>query len=452
MTALDVRVFVQTRGTARATDYAFLGGAPPEPWWRAYRDATAFDHPTVLVTSDGAGWAAYLSGIPSSRVDAVGTVVRYTLVLDGPCGAADAACVPAAVGAWLDDVAAGHGDRPGGRLAAALDARFPPDDVERWLRPAARRTGPPDGRARCGGARWPALAALPAVRRLRRTSRATGSAPSAPPAPRAAFTARVAALVDGAPGRALLLNLLGGAADAQPLLDPASPVAVLVESTDPRLARCTALRPVVEAKKAPSAARPARRTGTGGSGGNRGAAGGGGDRGAGDDGAGGDAAGVAALIDLADPPAPAFDTRITAVGTRSRARLVFSVGGMWRGAGDDRSTAELSGVVTEAGTDRHLPVEGTLSVRLGRVVHTELHLRFGEGRITAAREVDLAPTSLPRLLGQTQQFLGQVLHQVATPGQVTLPGTLDGGGLEAEDVDVSIDLIRLLRVAFRVVR
>ena len=154
----------------------------------------------------------------------------------------------------------------------------------------------------------------------------------------------------------------------------------------------------------------------------------------------------------ADTDAPAFDTRITAVATRSRARLVFSVGGMWRGAGDDRSTAELSGVVTEAGTDRRLPVEGTLTVRLGRVVHTELHLRFGTGRITAARDVDLAPTSLPRLLGQTGQFFGQVLHQVAAPGQVTLPGILDGGELEAEEVDVSIDLIRLLRVALRVVR
>jgi hypothetical protein len=50
-----------------------------------------------------------------------------------------------------------------------------------------------------------------------------------------------------------------------------------------------------------------------------------------------------AAVDLADPPSPAFDTRITAVGTRSRAKLVFGVGGMWRGAGDDRSTAELSG-------------------------------------------------------------------------------------------------------------
>jgi hypothetical protein len=124
---------------------------------------------------------------------------------------------------------------------------------------------------------------------------------------------------------------------------------------------------------------------------------------------------------------------------------------MWRGAGDDRSTAELSGVVTEVGTDRRLPVEGTLTVRLGRVVHTELHLRFGEGRITAVRDVDLVPTSLDRFLGQTQQLLGQVLHQVATPGQVNLPGTLDGGTLEPEDVEVSIDLLRLLRVALRAV-
>ena len=247
-----MRVFVQTRGTARAADYAFLGGAPPEPWWRAYRDATAFDHPTVLVTSDGDDWAAYLSGVPSSRVDAVGTVVRYTLVLDGPCGTPDAACVVAAVDAWLDDVAAGHGDRPGGRLAAARDARVPPDDVERWLA-AAAPTAEVRQRVLAG------VAALPAV---------PGAADEpgdwigavAATGPRSAFTARVAALVDGTPGRALLLNLVGGPDDVQPLLDPASPVAVLVESTDPWLARRTALRPVVEAKKA--APPPARRVGT----------------------------------------------------------------------------------------------------------------------------------------------------------------------------------------------
>jgi len=147
-----------------------------------------------------------------------------------------------------------------------------------------------------------------------------------------------------------------------------------------------------------------------------------------------------------------FDTRITALTVDSRARLLFTVGGMWRGTDDDHSTAELAGVVTEAGTDRRLPVDGTLTVRLGRVVHTELHLRFGEGRITAAREFDLAPTSLDRIVGQTQQLLGQVLHQVAAPGQVSLPGRLEGGELAGEDVDVSIDLVQLLRVALRTVR
>jgi hypothetical protein len=131
---------------------------------------------------------------------------------------------------------------------------------------------------------------------------------------------------------------------------------------------------------------------------------------------------------------------------------VFAVGGMWRGAGDDRSTAELSGVVTEAGTDRRLPVEGTLTVRLGRVVQAELHLRFGDGRISATRTFDIAPTSLDRLVGLTQQLLGQVLHQIAAPGQVSLPGTLEGGELQREDVDVSVDLIRLLRVALHAVR
>jgi len=69
-------------------------------------------------------------------------------------------------------------------------------------------------------------------------------------ATRTAFVTRVAALVDGTPGRAVLLNLVGGPDEVRSLLDPAFPVAVLVESPDPQLARCIALRPVVEAKKA----------------------------------------------------------------------------------------------------------------------------------------------------------------------------------------------------------
>ena len=260
------QVYVQTRGTARATDYAFLCGAPPHAWWRAYRDATAFDHPTVLVVSDGAGWAAYLSGIPSARVDAVGTVVRYTLVLDGHCAAAPVADrVPVAVAAWLDDLA---GARTG-RLSAALDARFPDDDVQRWI-----ETGEP---APLSPASDLTLVSEPG----RRVLDALASLPGRPaghdadvpgdwigavgaPEPRSAFVARVAALVAGTPGRALLLNLVGGPDDLGAIRAPAGPaatLAVLVESADRALARPAALPPVVEAKKAPAPRDGAARTG-----------------------------------------------------------------------------------------------------------------------------------------------------------------------------------------------
>ena len=79
MTIYASGAYLQTRGTARASDYTFLGEAP-DPWWRAYRDTTAFEHPTLLVTSDGCPWHAYLSGIPSARTDAVGTRSRARLV------------------------------------------------------------------------------------------------------------------------------------------------------------------------------------------------------------------------------------------------------------------------------------------------------------------------------------------------------------------------------------
>jgi hypothetical protein len=99
------------------------------------------------------------------------------------------------------------------------------------------------------------------------------------PAARSAFVARVAALVDGRPGRALLLNLVGGPDDLAAVPggppgaggpDPAAPLAVLVESGDGALGRPVALRSErlpsgaprsgVEAKKAPTPPAGSRRT------------------------------------------------------------------------------------------------------------------------------------------------------------------------------------------------
>ena len=268
MVSGPTRAFLQTRGTGRAGDYAFLGYAPEEPWWRAYRDVTAFDHPTVLVTADGARWAAYLSGIPSSRVDAVGTVVRYTLVLDGPCGAVDADCVVAAVAAWLDDVATGP-DRPGGLLSTALDAAFPAELVDRMItRPVPGGVDPAAGDAGGRGLTLDQLAPRYCTDASSTNSgvlRALASLPVPPsatdepgawiggvatPACRVAFVARVVALLEGAPGRALLLNLLGGPDDAGALLDPASPLAVLADGAAP--SGVTPLRSEVDAKNAPA--------------------------------------------------------------------------------------------------------------------------------------------------------------------------------------------------------
>jgi hypothetical protein len=269
---LLTRVFLQTRGTARASDYTFLGAAPEETWWRTYRDATAFEHPTVLVTSGGGRWAAYLSGIPSARVDAVGTIVRYTLVLDGPCGAAETDCVLAGVAAWLDDVAAGP-HRPGGRLSAALDERFSADLVDRMIT-QPYPGGAPDAAPRyCTDATLVRSYALDALRTLPVPPPAADVPDSPPaadvpgdwlgavtaPACRAAFVARVRLLLDGAPGRALLLNLVGGRDDAAALLDAESPLAVLVDSATP--ARMTPLRSEVDAKKAPPAPALPRRAG-----------------------------------------------------------------------------------------------------------------------------------------------------------------------------------------------
>ncbi|MCO1660115.1 hypothetical protein [Pseudonocardia humida] len=224
-------VHVQTRGRQRHRDYDFLGAGPARPWWRAYAGHTAFERPTVLVESDGAGYRAYLSGIPSARRDAVGTVIRYTLVVDESGGGAPAvepAGVVALVRCWVAEQGGASRSRPvPGGLSRALDSAFPEDEVERML--AAPEPVPPvDVRQRV----------VAAVRALPGPEPSGAGAPEVPerdwlgdagsPRSRAAFVARVGELVvDRRPGRALLLNLVGSAADLTALLDEASPLVVL---------------------------------------------------------------------------------------------------------------------------------------------------------------------------------------------------------------------------------
>ncbi len=73
-------IYIQTRGTNK--DYLFLGGRPENSgWWLNYKDYTAFEQPTLVFESDSRGGRIYLSAIPSARKDKVGSVIRYTLVV-----------------------------------------------------------------------------------------------------------------------------------------------------------------------------------------------------------------------------------------------------------------------------------------------------------------------------------------------------------------------------------
>ncbi|KJY43455.1 hypothetical protein VR41_03250 [Streptomyces sp. NRRL B-1568] len=224
--------YVMSRSRTRSRDYAFLGAAPPRQWWRSYADVADFEYPTLLVESDAQGWRAYLSGIHSVRTDAVGTTVRFTLVLSG--GPADEAAprVARLAARWLEDIAEGT---PGGAVGSCLDRHFSGEDVDRLL-----------------GARDPGAAAE-TLRRLHQALEDVTEPPSGertggdaeadledgavvPPSwfdamdnrsSRGRFALWVDELLSGTTGRALLLNLAAEPADAAEIGPKEEPVAVL---------------------------------------------------------------------------------------------------------------------------------------------------------------------------------------------------------------------------------
>lgn len=122
-----MKIFVRTRG--KSADYAFLGGAPSNRWWLDFRDATSFEQPTLIVGGDRKEWHCFLSGIPSSRVDRVGTAVRYSVVLEGSCNV-KVETVLSLIAAWLEDATS---DIPKNHVQLALDHAFDEATVERLL-------------------------------------------------------------------------------------------------------------------------------------------------------------------------------------------------------------------------------------------------------------------------------------------------------------------------------
>lgn len=122
-----MKIFIQTRG--KSADYAFLGGAPSNRWWLDFRDATSFEQPTLIVGGDRKEWHCFLSGIPSSRVDRVGTTIRYSIVLEGLC-VLKVDTVRSLVAAWLEDSTS---STPKNMVQLALDHVFEEATVERLL-------------------------------------------------------------------------------------------------------------------------------------------------------------------------------------------------------------------------------------------------------------------------------------------------------------------------------
>lgn len=223
-----MKAYLRTRGRTR--DYTFLGDAPKEPWWTRYGNQTAFEEPTLLAESDGATWRVWLSGIPSSRTDRVGTPIRYSLVLEGESGDPDALETAAPVlDAWLESASGG---KSGVDLGTELDRRLGEDFVERALHG--------------GNAESQDEVEAKALDALNTVAQGAGSRGSEyqdrHPDPswcgsvevdeaRLQFSVRVRALLKECKGSALFLNLLSNVEEAQAVVQdaPRDPVAILVQ-------------------------------------------------------------------------------------------------------------------------------------------------------------------------------------------------------------------------------
>lgn len=248
--------YIQTRG--HGADYAFIGMSPASQWWRDYRTVTAFEDPTILVERDGNSWRCLVSAIPSARRDRVGTLIRYTIVLDGLCGVApDSARAKQFIEVAADAVPHQPTFAP---LTSLLDDRFPKDFIEDCF---ARRDDAEVAK-QVRQRLETALLALPPVKAV------TGSASATPESwlgslsndnARREFIRRAHAIINGSvSGRACVLNLIDSADDASSLLTTGGPLAMLAMVGANHFG--SAFIPLVQKKKLPKKAAnaPAKRT------------------------------------------------------------------------------------------------------------------------------------------------------------------------------------------------
>ncbi|KNB50728.1 hypothetical protein [Streptomyces caatingaensis] len=242
--------YVMTCGRSRGDaeeDLGVLGEEPPRAWWHSYAGTTDPGRPTLLVEADADGWRAYLGGIPTGPAgpdgggedgadDGGGAASGFALAFAGGPGEEASGGVVRLVARWLEDLAEG---RPDGPVSACLRRHFPAGTLER-LRHADPREAAEETR-RLLARTLADVAWLPAPGDAAGPGRpAAGGEPPAwigtvhHRSSRERFVLRVEELLSGAEGRALLLNRVGGPAQAPPGR-PGERLSVLTDRPAPAL-------------------------------------------------------------------------------------------------------------------------------------------------------------------------------------------------------------------------
>lgn len=76
-----MRQYINTRSITK--DYRYLGEKPDNAWLGAYTELTSFEHPTIIFEKNYETFRLFLSGMPSTRKDKVGTNIRYSFLFTG---------------------------------------------------------------------------------------------------------------------------------------------------------------------------------------------------------------------------------------------------------------------------------------------------------------------------------------------------------------------------------
>jgi hypothetical protein len=98
---MSVQTYLMTRGTSRGHDYQFIGDEPAERWWDPLAKQVVLEEPELIVAARDGRLGILISGLPSARRDAIGTALRYTVVIDD--AAAEPDIVRRLVGAGLTE-------------------------------------------------------------------------------------------------------------------------------------------------------------------------------------------------------------------------------------------------------------------------------------------------------------------------------------------------------------